>query len=199
MRYPQSLEALITEFMKYPGIGRKTAERFALYTIHRMDGESAQAFAAAIQHAKASIHMCPTCGHLTDAERCEVCVDPLRDGSRILVVESAKDVFSIEKAGDYRGLYHVLNGALSPINGIGPEELNLKSLWPRVQEERVKEIIVATGATQEGEATAMYIRRILKDTDLLVTRIAYGVPVGANLEFADDATLAKAIQNRRSF
>ena len=143
--------------------------------------------------------MCPTCGHLTDQERCEVCVDPLRDGSRILVVESAKDVFSIEKAGDYRGLYHVLNGALSPINGIGPEELNLKSLWPRVQEERVKEIIVATGATQEGEATAMYIRRILKDTDLLVTRIAYGVPVGANLEFADDATLAKAIQNRRSF
>ncbi|HAQ56836.1 MAG TPA: recombination protein RecR [Acholeplasmatales bacterium] len=199
MRFPQSLEALITEFMKYPGIGRKTAERFALFTIHRMDGESAQAFAAALQNAKAAIHTCPTCGHLTDAERCEICVDPLRDGTRILVVESAKDVFSIEKAGDYRGLYHVLNGALSPINGIGPEELNLKALWPRVQDEHVKEIIVATGATQEGEATAMYIRRILKDTDLLVTRIAYGVPVGANLEFADDATLAKAIQNRRSF
>ncbi|MFA5007120.1 MAG: recombination mediator RecR [Candidatus Izemoplasmatales bacterium] len=199
MRFPQSLETLIGEFMKYPGVGRKTAERFALHTIHRMDGESAQAFASAIQNAKASIRPCPICGHLTDGERCEVCADPLRDGTRILVVETSKDVFSIEKAGGYRGLYHVLNGALSPINGVGPEELNLKAFWPRVQDERVKEIILATGATQEGEATAMYIRRILKDTDLLVTRIAYGVPVGANLEFADDATLSRAIQNRRSF
>jgi len=199
VRFPQSLETLIGEFMKYPGVGRKTAERFALHTIHRMDGESAQAFASAIQNAKASIRPCPICGHLTDGERCEVCADPLRDGTRILVVETSKDVFSIEKAGGYRGLYHVLNGALSPINGVGPEELNLKAFWPRVQDERVKEIILATGATQEGEATAMYIRRILKDTDLLVTRIAYGVPVGANLEFADDATLSRAIQNRRSF
>jgi len=199
MRFPQSLETLIGEFMKYPGVGRKTAERFAMHTINRMDGESAGAFAAAVMNAKASIRACPTCGHLTDGERCDICADPLRDPSRILVVESSKDVFSIEKAGDYRGLYHVLNGALSPINGVGPDELNLKSFWPRVQDERVKEIIVATGATQEGEATAMYIRRILKDTDLLVTRIAYGVPVGANLEFADDATLSKAIQNRRSF
>lgn len=199
MRFPQSLETLIGEFMKYPGVGRKTAERFALHTINRMDGESAQAFASAIQNAKSSIHPCPTCGHLTDGERCEICIDPLRDGTRILVVETSKDVFSIEKAGGYRGLYHVLNGALSPINGVGPEELNLKAFWPRVQDERVKEVILATGATQEGEATAMYIRRILKDTDLLVTRIAYGVPVGANLEFADDATLSRAIQNRRSF
>lgn len=199
MRFPRTLETLVSEFMKFPGVGRKTAERFALYTINRMDGESVQAFADALGNAKVQIHACPICGHLTDGDKCEICVDPLRDPSRILVVESSKDVFSIEKAGEYRGLYHTLNGALSPINGIGPEELNLKSLWPRVQDEKVKEIIIATGATQEGEATAMYIRRILKDTNLLVTRIAYGVPVGANLEFADDATLAKAIQNRRSF
>lgn len=198
MRLPQVLEDLVASFMKFPGVGRKTAERYALHVVNRLQEDESHDFADAIIAAKTRIHPCPVCGQLTDADRCEICSDPLRDGTRILVVESAKDVFSIEKSGEYRGLYHVLNGALSPINGVGPEELNLKSLWPRLQEERVQEVIIATGATQEGEATALYIRRILKETDLLVTRIAYGVPVGANLEFTDDATLSKAIQNRRS-
>ncbi len=199
MRFPQALESLILEFMKYPGVGRKTAERYALYTINRMDDESVRDFATAVSSAKASVHGCRVCGHLTDQELCDICADPLREQDRILIVEVSKDAFSIEKSGNYRGLYHVLNGALSPINGIGPEELNLTALWPRIQDERVKEIIIATGSTQEGEATAMYLKRVVKDMDLLVTRIAYGVPVGANLEYADDATLAKAIENRRSF
>ncbi|MFH0992810.1 MAG: recombination mediator RecR, partial [bacterium] len=154
MRFPQALEALILEFMKYPGVGRKTAERYALYTINRMDDESVRTFASAISTAKAAVHGCRVCGHLTDQDICDICADPQREQDHILIVEASKDVFSIEKSGDYRGLYHVLNGALSPINGIGPEELNLASLWPRIQDERVREIIIATGSTQEGEATA---------------------------------------------
>ncbi len=199
MRFPQALESLILEFMKYPGVGRKTAERYALYTMNRMDNESVRDFAAALSTAKSSVHGCRICGPLTDQDVCDICADPMREQDRILIVEASKDVLSIEKSGDYRGLYHVLNGALSPINGIGPEELNLNTLWPRIQDERVKEMIIATGSTQEGEATAMYLKRVVRDMDLLVTRIAYGVPVGANLEYADDATLTKAIENRRSF
>jgi recombination protein RecR len=199
MNYPKPLEDLIDEFMKYPGIGRKTAERYALFTVNRLNAESVGQFASALVSASTKITRCSTCGHLTEADPCAICADSNRDQSVILVVESAKDVFTIEKSGNYRGLFHVLHGNLSPLNGIGPEELNLKSLWTRVQNEAVKEIVIATSATQEGEATAMYIKRILKDTDLLVTRIAYGVPVGANLEYTDDITLNRAIQNRREF
>lgn len=196
---PKPLEDLVAEFMKYPGIGRKTAERYALFTVNHMDQESTHAFSEALIAAKTGILRCPVCGHLTETAPCPICVDPGRDRSVILVVESPKDVFALEKAGTYRGLFHVLHGNLSPLNGIGPEELNLKSLWPRLENEAVKELIIATSATQEGEATAMYLKRILRDTDLLVTRIAYGVPVGANLEYTDDITLNRAIQNRREF
>jgi len=199
MNYPQPLEDLIDQFMKYPGIGRKTAERYALFTVNRLNAESAEQFAAALVAASTKITRCSVCGHLTEADPCAICANPIRDQGIILVVESPKDVFTIEKSGNYHGLFHVLHGNLSPLNGIGPEELNLKSLWTRVQNESVKEIIIATSATQEGEATAMYIKRILKGTDLLVTRIAYGVPVGANLEYTDDITLNRAIQNRREF
>jgi len=199
MNYPKPLEDLIDEFMKYPGIGRKTAERYALFTVNQLDVESAQNFAAAIIAVKEKIVHCSVCGHLTETDPCSICSDGVRDQSIILVVESAKDVFTIEKSGNYHGLYHVLNGNLSPLNGIGLEELNLKNLWIRVQNEVVKEIIIATSGTQEGETTAMYIKRILKDTDLLVTRIASGVPVGANLEYTDDVTLNRAIENRRKF
>lgn len=185
--------------MKYPGIGRKTAERYALFTVNHLDDESARAFSEALLAAKNRILRCPVCGHLTETAPCPICADPNRDRSVILVVESPKDVFALEKAGNYHGLYHVLHGNLSPLNGIGPEELNLKSLWPRLENEAVKEIIIATSATQEGEATAMYLKRILRETDLLVTRIAYGLPVGANLEYTDDVTLNRAIQNRREF
>ncbi|MFA6648668.1 MAG: recombination mediator RecR [Candidatus Izemoplasmatales bacterium] len=199
MNYPKSLEDLINEFMKYPGIGRKTAERYALFTVNKLDSESAHDFSQAISAVKEKIIQCPICGHITETNPCSICADPLRNQTIILIVESAKDVFTIEKTGKYHGLYHVLNGNLSPLNGIGPEELNLKSLWSRVQNAIVKEIIIATSATQEGEATAMYIKRILKEIDLAVTRIAYGVPVGANLEYTDDLTLNLAIENRREF
>jgi len=199
MNLPKPLEDLIAEFMRYPGIGRKTAERYALFTVNRLEESSVRGFSEALVAAKARIVRCPVCGHLTETVPCPICADPHRDLSVLLVVESSKDVFAIEKSGIYRGLFHVLNGNLSPLNGIGPDELNLKSLWARVENETVKEIILATSATQEGEATAMYIRRVLKDVDVVVSRIAYGVPVGANLEYTDEVTLNRAIQNRREF
>jgi len=199
MDYPKALENLIVEFMKYPGIGRKTAERYALFTVNKIDIESATAFSTALLNVKNQIHPCSVCGHLTDVDPCQICSNQNRNQSQILVVESPKDVFSIEKAGRYYGLYHVLNGALSPLNGIGLEDLNLPTLWTRVQNEHVKEIIIATSATQEGEATAMYIKRVLKDIDIVVSRIAYGVPVGGNLEYADSETLSRAIEFRRLF
>ena len=192
MDYPRALENLILEFMKYPGVGRKTAERYALFTVNKIDLDSATSFGSALLNVKTQIHACSICGHLTDVEPCSICSNHHRNQSQILVVESAKDVFSIEKSGRYHGLYHVLNGALSPMNGVGLEDLNL-------QYEQVKEIIIATSATQEGEATAMYIKRVLKEVDILVSRIAYGVPVGGNLEYADSETLSRAIENRREF
>ncbi len=193
------MEDLISEFMKYPGIGRKTAERYALFTVNRLEETSIRGFSEALLAAKSKIVRCSICGHLTEATPCPICADPHRDASILLVVESSKDVFAIEKSGTYHGLYHVLNGNLSPLNGMGPDDLNLKSLWTRVENEAVKEIIIATSATQEGEATALYIRRVLKDIDVVVSRIAYGVPVGANLEYTDEVTLNRAIQNRREF
>lgn len=199
MDYPKALENLITEFMKFPGIGRKTAERYALFTVNKIDNDSALAFSSALINVKTQIHPCSICGHLTDVDPCQICSNEIRDHSRILVVESTKDVFSIEKAGKYHGMYHVLNGALSPLNGIGLDDLNLPSLWSRIQSNQVKEVIIATSATQEGEATAMYIKRVLKDIDIIVSRIAYGVPVGGNLEYADSETLSRAIEYRRLF
>lgn len=199
MDYPRALENLILEFMKYPGVGRKTAERYALFTVNKIDLDSASSFGSALLNVKTQIHACSICGHLTDIDPCSICSNQHRNQSQILVVESTKDVFSIEKSGRYHGLYHVLNGALSPMNGVGLEDLNLQSLWIRIQNELVKEIIIATSATQEGEATAMYIKRVLKEVDVLVSRIAYGVPVGGNLEYADSETLSRAIENRREF
>lgn len=199
MDYPKALENLITEFMKFPGIGRKTAERYALFTVNKIDNDSALAFSSALINVKTQIHPCSICGHLTDVDPCQICSNEIRDHSRILVVESTKDVFSIENAGNYHGMYHVLNGALSPLNGIGLDDLNLPSLWSRIQSNQVKEVIIATSATQEGEATAMYIKRVLKDIDIIVSRIAYGVPVGGNLEYADSETLSRAIEYRRLF
>lgn len=199
MNYPKLLEDLIQAFQGYPGVGRKTAERYALHTIHRLEEGKVEQFATALVQAKQGIHPCSICGHLTDVDPCSICTDPRRDKSTILVLETAKDVFSIEKAGQYKGHYHVLNGILSPLNGIGPEDLNLASLVKRVSDDQIKEVILATSATQEGEATAMYLRRILQAAELTVSRIAYGVPVGANLEYADEVTLAKAIENRRVF
>jgi len=197
MTLPKAIEDLIVEFMRYPGIGRKTAERYALFTINNLTQEETTNFATAIQNIKLHIHYCPVCGHLTDRERCNVCENELRDHSIIMIVESPKDVFSIEKSGEYKGYYHVLNGVISPMDGVGPEDINLSSLWPRIVNDNVKELIIATSSTQEGETTAMYIKKVLKDVNVDVNRIGYGVPVGLNLEYADDLTLSKAIENRK--
>ena len=199
MNFPQSIETLISEFMKYPGVGRKTAERYVFHTINQMDDESVQSLADALVDIKSTIKYCEVCNNLTDHQVCELCRDTTRDPSVILVVENPKDVFSIEETLQYKGMYHVLNGVLSPVNGVGPDELKLAKLWDRVAEEKVKEIILATSSTQEGEMTAMYIKRVLEKTDVVVSRIGYGVPVGLNLEYADRLTLSKAIENRKKF
>jgi len=197
MVLPKPLEDLINEFMKYPGVGRKTAERFALFTLDKLSEEDADNFSNAIKGIKNEIHHCKICGHLTDKEICNICNNSNRDQALLMVVESPKDVFTIEKAGEYKGYYHVLNGVISPMDGYGPEDINLISLWPRITNNNVKEVIIATSSTQEGETTALYISRVLKDIDIIVTRIGYGVPVGLNLEYADDLTLSKAIENRK--
>jgi len=199
MNYPNALEDLILHFMKYPGIGRKTAERYALHTLGKIDQEDLDDFAKVLASVKSLIGKCSVCGHLTDSDPCSICSDNNRDKETILVVESPKDVFAIEKLGKYRGGYHVLHGAISPVDGVGPDDLNLKSLWTRLANEPIKEVIIATSATQEGETTAMYIHRVIAATDVLVTRIGYGMPVGGNLEYADDKTLAKALEYRRKF
>lgn len=191
------MESLVEELTKLPGVGRKTAERYALYIINKMDNEQALELSNSIEKAKISIKRCSKCGNLTDNDICDICLDFKRDQSIILVVENPKDVFSIEKSNEFNGLYHVLHGALSPINGIGPEELNLENLWERITDDKVKEVIIATSSTPEGETTALYIKRVLENLDILVTRIGYGVPVGLNLEYADDLTLSKAIENRK--
>ncbi len=197
MIFPKALEELIEEFKKLPGVGRKTAERYALHIINKLDKEEVHQFSQALSEAKDKLHHCSVCGNLTDEEVCSICKDELRDQSTILVVENVKDVFSIEKASQYRGLYHVLNGVLSPMEGMGPEDINLNTLWKRVAEKKVKEVIIATSSTPEGETTALYISRVLQEIDVLVSRIGYGVPVGLNLEYADDLTLTKAIENRK--
>lgn len=197
MVLPQALEDLIEEFKKLPGVGRKTAERYAMHIINKYTEEEVNQLTKSLFDAKARLHHCAICGNLTDEEICSICKDEKRDLSTILVVENTKDVFSIEKGSEYHGLYHVLNGVLSPMEGMGPEDINLESLWKRVINENVKEIIIATSSTPEGETTALYIKRVLQETDILVSRIGYGVPVGLNLEYADDLTLSKAIENRK--
>ncbi|MBN2877557.1 MAG: recombination protein RecR [Bacilli bacterium] len=194
---PKAFEDLIVEFMKFPGVGRKTAERYALHTFNKLSVEDTDRFSHAISVIKQEVHHCPICGHLTDQEECDICTNQNRDHSLLMVVESPKDVFTIEKSGEFKGYYHILNGVISPMDGVGPEEINLATLWKRITDKRIKEVIIATSSTQEGETTALYINRVLKDIGLTVSRIGYGVPVGLNLEYADDLTLSKAIENRR--
>ena len=193
----ESLTHLAEQFGRLSGIGRKSAFRMA-YSVLDFSDEEAEAFAAAILEAKRNIHLCPVCQNLTDRELCSVCNDLDRDRSVICVVEDAKAVMSIEKVREYRGMYHVLHGVISPVNGITPDKLKLAELLARL-DESVKEIIVATNPTVEGEATAMYISRLIKPLGVKVTRLAYGVPVGADLEYADEVTLLRALEGRRDF
>lgn len=195
--FPASLENLIDKFASLPGIGRKSAQRLAFHVLSLPEGE-AESFANAILDAKNSVCTCRICHNLTENEICSVCASDRRDRSTVCVVSEPRDVLSIERSREYNGLYHVLHGVLSPIGRIGPDDLTIAELVKRVADEdsEIKEIIMATNPDTEGDATAMYISRLLKPFDVKVTRLAYGIPVGSNLEFADDATLLRAIEGR---
>ena len=192
----EALQKLAEQFARLPGIGRKSAMRLA-FSILELSDEEAQSFADTITDAKAKIHLCPVCQSLTDKEVCSVCNDISRDKSTIMVLEDTKAVLSMEKVREYRGLYHVLHGVISPMNGVTPDKLKIKELLARIGEDDVKEIIIATNPTVEGEATAMYLSRLLKPFEIKITRLAYGIPVGSDLEYADEVTLYRAIEGRR--
>ena len=193
------MNRLINELGKLPGIGGKTAQRLAFHVLSLSDRE-AEALASAIIEAKQTLHYCSVCGNLTDREVCGICSDESRDRSVICVVETPQDVMAMERIREFRGTYHVLHGAISPAEGIGPSDINLKSLIERLQKsDEVKEIIIATNPNIEGEATAMYISRLLKPAGIKVTRIANGIPVGGELEFADAHTLACAFDGRKEY
>ena len=194
--FPPSLEALVDHFAALPGIGRKSAQRLAFHILSLPDGE-AESFAQAILDAKKNVHTCPVCQNLTDADKCAICSSDRRDASTICVVAEPRDVVSMERSREYNGVYHVLHGVLSPMNHIGPDELRIAELVQRVAAGNVQEVIMATNPDTEGDATAMYISRLLKPFDVKVTRLAYGIPVGSNLEYADDATLLRALEGRR--
>jgi recombination protein RecR len=194
--FPPSLETLIDKFASLPGIGKKSAQRLAFHILSLPDGE-AESFAAAIMDAKTSVHCCPVCQNLTDGEICSVCGDARRDRSAICVVAEPRDVLSFERSREYKGLYHVLHGVMSPMNHIGPDDLKISELITRVAEGEVREVIMATNPDTEGDTTAMYISRLIKPFNVKVTRLAYGIPVGSNLEYADDATLTRALEGRR--
>lgn len=193
--FTPSLDRLIEQFARLPSVGRKSAQRLAFHILEMSDSD-AEKFTQTILNARASIHRCEICCNLTDGEVCSVCTSPSRDKSVICVVEDPRDVIAIERTHEYNGLYHVLHGAISPMNDISPEDICIKELLKRLSDENVKEIIMATNPTVEGEATAMYISRIIKPLGINVSRLAYGVPVGADLEYADEFTLIRAIEGR---
>jgi recombination protein RecR len=196
MQYPKPLGRLIGELSKLPGIGSKSAQRLAFHILSISDKE-AEGLADAIVEAKKTMHYCSECGNLTDRDPCDICTDPSRNPDVLCVVETPQDVLAMERIKEYHGRYHVLNGVISPMDGIGPEDINLKSLIIRLQKHpEIKEVILATNPNIEGEATAMYIARLLKPSGIKVTRIAHGLPVGGDLEYADEVTLLKAMEGR---
>lgn len=195
-QYAKPLAKLIQELSKLPGIGGKTAQRLAFYILSLSD-EEAKSLANSIIDAKTNMKYCSVCGNLTDVDPCGICSDTARDQSVICVVESPRDVSAMERIREYNGLYHVLNGAISPMDGIGPEDINIRSLIVRLQQNDIQEVILATNPNIEGEATAMYIARLIKPSGIKVSRIAHGIPVGGDLEYADEVTLSKAMEGRR--
>lgn len=194
MKYPPSLVALIRELSRLPGIGPKSAQRLAFHLFEQPRADI-ERLASALLEAKRDLHVCPICFNITDAEKCDVCADPSRDQHLIAVVEEAGDVIAIERSGEYRGLYHVLHGVLSPMNGVGPEKLHIKPLLPRIKDGM--EVILATGTTVEGDATALYLQRLLEPLGAVVSRIAYGIPAGGSLEYTDEITLGRALTGRQ--
>ncbi|MCI5898035.1 MAG: recombination mediator RecR [Anaerovoracaceae bacterium] len=194
--YAKPLANLINQLARLPGIGGKSAQRLAFHIL-AMEEQNAEDLARAILDAKKSMKYCSVCGNLTDQDPCALCSDPGRNPNVICVVESPRDVFAMERIREFKGQYHVLNGAISPIDGIGPEDINLKSLIMRLQKNDVEEVILATNPNIEGEATAMYIARLIKPSGIKVSRIAHGIPVGGDLEYTDEVTLSKAMEGRR--
>lgn len=195
MLYPAPIAKLIESYAKLPGIGIKTATRLAFYTIS-MDDDVVNSFAKNLLNAKRELHYCQICGNLTDTTLCEICQDHDRDETTLLVVEDSQAVSAMEHLREYRGRYHVLNGLISPMNGTGPDDINLKSLLTRLMDSPIEEVIIATNATADGEATAMYLSRVLKPAGIKVTRLARGLAVGSDIEYADEVTLLSAIENR---
>lgn len=194
--YIESLQRLAEQFGRLEGVGKKTAMRMA-FSVLELEQEDAEAFAAAVLDAKRNIHLCPICQNLTDKEICSICADENRDHGLVCVVTDAKTVIAMEKVREFKGVYHVLHGLISPMNGITPDRLKIKELLARVGEGEIDEVIVATNPTVEGEATAMYLSKLLRPLGVKVTRLAYGVPVGADLEYADEVTLFRALEGRR--
>lgn len=190
-----SLEKLIEEFRKMPSVGVKSAERMAYYILG-LDDDGTKSLVDAINNAHTNIHTCSVCCNLTEGEKCNICSNANRDNSTICVVESPRDVMAFERTHEYKGTYHVLHGVISPMNGIGPDNIRIKELISRMADDSVNEVIMATNPTAEGEATAMYIARLLKPMGIKVSRLAYGIPVGSDLEYADEVTLSRAIQGR---
>ena len=197
MKYDvNAVERLTEQFAKLPGIGSKTAQRLAYYVLSRPE-EEALAFANAITDAKKTVRTCPVCQNFTDAETCPICADPQRDHGVICVVAEAKDVAAMERTREYKGTYHVLHGVISPLNHVGPNDVRIRELLLRIQETEVREVIMATNPDTEGEATAMYLSRLLRPMGIKVTRLANGIPVGSQLEYADEITLIRALEGRR--
>lgn len=193
--YVEALSRLVEQFMKIPSVGRKTAQRMAFHVLN-LSKEDAENFANAIMDAHDKIHKCSVCFNLTEGELCPVCSNPKREKGLICVVEGPRDVIAIERTREYSGVYHVLHGVISPMNGIGPEQITVKELVARVAGGEITEIIMATNPTVEGDTTAMYVAKLLKPFEVKVTRLAYGIPVGADLEYADDVTLMRALEGR---
>ena len=191
-----SIEQLIESFASLPGVGHKSAEKMA-YSVLNMDEELIEQFADSLINVKKSVHKCPKCGSLTENDLCEICLDESRDKTSLIVVSEPKDVMSFEKIGSFKGQYHVLGGVLSALKGIGVEDLEIESLIRRIEQDNVKEVILATNPTTEGETTALYIAKILEGKDINVSRLAFGLPVGGHLEYADSLTLQRALEGRK--
>ena len=195
--FPAALENLVEQFAKLPGVGRKSAQRLAFYILDQPE-QTAKDFAAALLEAKTSIGCCPVCQNLTDGEgECAICASPKRDHATVCVVADPKDVVAMERSREFAGVYHVLHGVISPMNHVGPDDLRVTQLLERVSAGGVQEVIMATNPDTEGETTALYLSRLLKPFGVKTTRLAYGIPVGSHLEFADDATLMRALEGRR--
>lgn len=196
MKYPQSLQDLMESFQRLPGIGAKTAERMALHVVLHLSNEEVSKFSKRLIAAKNNIGLCNRCGALSEHDICDICLDDARE-STLLVVENTRDVIAIERTNQFHGKYHVLNGVISPLNGVGPDDINVSALLMRIKKENINEMIVATNATLEGETTALYIKKILSNSSVKISRIGYGLPAGGDIEYADEITLIKSLEGRK--